>query len=65
MCDVLFDLVLRLLTLWFDYGQWPDVYEALTEGIKSIQIDNWLQVSGTHCRDVSWCVSSVVVCLCL
>ncbi|KAK7093536.1 serine/threonine-protein kinase mTOR-like isoform X2 [Littorina saxatilis] len=35
---------LRLLTLWFDYGQWPDVYEALTEGIKSIQIDNWLQV---------------------
>lgn len=35
---------LRLLTLWFDYGQWSDVYEALTEGIKSIQIDNWLQV---------------------
>ncbi|KAK7494179.1 hypothetical protein BaRGS_00014652, partial [Batillaria attramentaria] len=35
---------LRLLTLWFDYGQSPDVYEALTEGIKSIQIDNWLQV---------------------
>ena len=40
--------VFRLLTLWFDYGQWPDVYEALTEGIKSIQIDNWLQVSSTH-----------------
>jgi hypothetical protein len=39
-------LCCRLLTLWFDYGQWPDVYEALTEGIKSIQIDNWLQVSG-------------------
>ncbi|XP_076451616.1 serine/threonine-protein kinase mTOR-like isoform X2 [Babylonia areolata] len=35
---------LRLLTLMFDYGQWPDVYEALTEGIKSIHIDNWLQV---------------------
>lgn len=35
---------LRLLTLWFDYGQWSDVYEALAEGIKSIQIDNWLQV---------------------
>ena len=36
---------LRLLTLWFDYGQWQEVYEALNEGIKNIQIDNWLQVS--------------------
>ncbi|XP_041377661.1 serine/threonine-protein kinase mTOR-like isoform X2 [Gigantopelta aegis] len=35
---------LRLLTLWFDYGHWPEVYEALVEGIKTIQIDNWLQV---------------------
>ncbi|XP_013416422.1 serine/threonine-protein kinase mTOR-like [Lingula anatina] len=35
---------LRLLTLWFDYGQWSEVYEALTESIKTIQIDNWLQV---------------------
>ncbi|BFZ23557.1 hypothetical protein BsWGS_26596 [Bradybaena similaris] len=35
---------LRLLTLWFDYGQWPEVYEIMGEGIKSIQIDNWLQV---------------------
>ncbi|KAL3862460.1 hypothetical protein ACJMK2_008424 [Sinanodonta woodiana] len=35
---------LRLLTLWFDYGQWPEVHEALAEGIKVIQIDNWLQV---------------------
>ncbi|XP_077998557.1 serine/threonine-protein kinase mTOR-like [Glandiceps talaboti] len=35
---------LRLLTLWFDYGQWPDVYEGLVEGIKTIQIDTWLQV---------------------
>ncbi|CAC5403934.1 MTOR [Mytilus coruscus] len=35
---------LRLLTLWFDYGQWMEVYEALVEGLKTIQIDNWLQV---------------------
>ncbi|XP_060066726.1 serine/threonine-protein kinase mTOR-like [Ylistrum balloti] len=35
---------LRLLTLWFDYGQWAEVYEALVEGLKTIQIDNWLQV---------------------
>ena len=35
---------LRLLTLWFDYGHLPDVYEALVEGINKIQIDNWLQV---------------------
>ena len=47
-CAVVCVTVFRLLTLWFDYGQWPDVYEALTEGIKSIQIDNWLQVSSTH-----------------
>ena len=36
---------LRLLTLWFDYGQWQEVYDALSDGIKNIQIDNWLQVS--------------------
>lgn len=35
---------LRLLTLWFDYGQWPDVYEAIVEGLKTIQIETWLQV---------------------
>ena len=35
---------LRLLTLWFDHGHLPDVYEALVEGINKIQIDNWLQV---------------------
>lgn len=37
---------IRLLTLWFDYGHWPEVYEALVEGIKTIQIDTWLQVRG-------------------
>uniref|UniRef100_A0A224XHF0 Serine/threonine-protein kinase TOR n=1 Tax=Panstrongylus lignarius TaxID=156445 RepID=A0A224XHF0_9HEMI len=35
---------LRLLTLWFDYGQWPQVYEAIIEGIRTIEIDTWLQV---------------------
>lgn len=34
----------RVLTLWFDYGHWPEVNEALVEGIKTIQIDTWLQV---------------------
>ncbi|KAJ7306353.1 hypothetical protein JRQ81_009696, partial [Phrynocephalus forsythii] len=35
---------LRVLTLWFDYGHWPEVNEALVEGVKAIQIDTWLQV---------------------
>ncbi|XP_031551906.1 serine/threonine-protein kinase mTOR-like [Actinia tenebrosa] len=35
---------LRLLTLWFDYGHQSEVYESLVEGIKTIQIDTWLQV---------------------
>jgi FKBP12-rapamycin complex-associated protein len=36
---------LRLLTLWFDYGQWPEVYDAIVEGIRTIEIDTWLQVN--------------------
>lgn len=35
---------LRLLTLWFDYGQHPAVHEALVEGIRTIEINVWLQV---------------------
>eukprot|EP00095_Tigriopus_kingsejongensis_P005635 maker-scaffold420_size176246-snap-gene-0.24 protein:Tk05635 transcript:maker-scaffold420_size176246-snap-gene-0.24-mRNA-1 annotation:"target of rapamycin" len=35
---------LRLLTLLFDYGHQSDMYEALHEGLKTIEIDNWLQV---------------------
>ncbi|CAB3378482.1 Hypothetical predicted protein [Cloeon dipterum] len=35
---------LRLLTLWFDYGQWAPVYEALVEGLRTIEINTWLQV---------------------
>lgn len=40
-------LFFRVLTLWFDYGHWPDVNEALVEGVKAIQIDTWLQVNST------------------
>ncbi|XP_065891468.1 serine/threonine-protein kinase mTOR-like isoform X2 [Dysidea avara] len=35
---------LRLLTLWFDYGHISEVSNALSDGIKTIDIDNWLQV---------------------
>ena len=38
----------RLLTLWFDFGHYDDVYEALVEGLKTIHIDNWLQVYFIH-----------------
>ena len=34
----------RLLTLWFDYGHYPDVHDSVTEGLKTIDIDTWLQV---------------------
>ncbi len=35
---------LRLLTLWFDYGHWPEVYEASIEGVRTIDVNTWLQV---------------------
>lgn len=35
---------LRLLTLWFEYGQYREVYEALSEGIRTVPIEVWLQV---------------------
>lgn len=35
---------LRLLTLWFDYGHWPDVHEAIVDGIRIIEKNTWLQV---------------------
>ncbi|XP_063386594.1 serine/threonine-protein kinase mTor-like [Cydia fagiglandana] len=35
---------LRLLTLWFDHGHNPTVYDALFEGIRQIDINIWLQV---------------------
>ncbi|GAV00928.1 TOR [Ramazzottius varieornatus] len=36
--------ILRLLTLWFDYGHLQEVYDTLVDQLKSIQIEHWLQV---------------------
>lgn len=36
--------ILRLSTLWFDYGHMTDVYDALSDGLRSIPVDCWLQV---------------------
>ncbi|XP_064459506.1 serine/threonine-protein kinase mTOR-like [Ornithodoros turicata] len=35
---------LRLLTLWFEYGQWGDVQTALCEGLRAAPVETWLQV---------------------
>ncbi|KAJ8946331.1 hypothetical protein NQ318_004221 [Aromia moschata] len=35
---------LRLLTLWFDYGQTTQVSEAIAEGIRLVEKNTWLQV---------------------
>jgi len=35
---------LRLLTLWFKYGDKKKVEEALVEGFNTVSIDTWLQV---------------------
>jgi FKBP12-rapamycin complex-associated protein len=35
---------LRLLTLWFDYGSYEQVSHAISEGIKTVSIDTWLEV---------------------
>ncbi len=36
--------ILRLLTLWFNYGHYPDVERALQEGFNLVSIDTWLVV---------------------
>eukprot|EP00252_Welwitschia_mirabilis_P018999 TRINITY_DN4284_c0_g1_i1.p1 TRINITY_DN4284_c0_g1~~TRINITY_DN4284_c0_g1_i1.p1 ORF type:complete len:1768 (+),score=306.64 TRINITY_DN4284_c0_g1_i1:368-5305(+) len=36
--------ILRLLTLWFNYGAAPNVQEALQEGFQYVNIDTWLVV---------------------
>jgi FKBP12-rapamycin complex-associated protein len=36
--------VLRLLTVWFQNGHRPDVYEAVKEGIAEVSVDTWLDV---------------------
>ena len=43
-CHWIFVSFARLLTLMFDYGQWTEVYDALNDGLKTIQVENWLQV---------------------
>lgn len=35
---------LRLLTLWFSYGNKPQVFEVLNAEIDKVSADNWLQV---------------------
>lgn len=35
---------LRLLTLWFEYGQYEEVDNALVQGMRLIEINTWLQV---------------------
>lgn len=35
---------LRLLTLWFDHGQYAEVHEAVSDGVKTVPIETWLQV---------------------
>ncbi|CAJ0593781.1 unnamed protein product [Cylicocyclus nassatus] len=34
---------LRLLQLWFDYGEFNEVYKQLTENIKGLPIETWLE----------------------
>ena len=35
---------LRLLTLWFSHGSFPDVQQALTKGFPMVSMDTWLEV---------------------
>lgn len=35
---------LRLLTLWFEYGHWPEVHDAIVDGFCMIEKNTWLQV---------------------
>ncbi|KAF2398484.1 hypothetical protein EJ06DRAFT_583742 [Trichodelitschia bisporula] len=35
---------LRLLTLWFAHGHYPEVNSAVTEGIGTVSVDTWLEV---------------------
>jgi hypothetical protein len=36
--------ILRLLTLWFNHGRYPEVEKALQEGFAVVSIDTWLVV---------------------
>ncbi|KRY15256.1 Serine/threonine-protein kinase mTOR [Trichinella patagoniensis] len=35
---------IQLLTLWFDYGHIPEVYDTLISRIKTVRVETWLQV---------------------
>jgi FKBP12-rapamycin complex-associated protein len=35
---------LRVLTLWFAHGSYPEVNTAITEGITTVKVDTWLEV---------------------
>ncbi|CAF5125944.1 unnamed protein product [Rotaria sp. Silwood1] len=35
---------LRLLIFWFEYGQYHEVYEVITEGNRIVPIEIWLYV---------------------
>jgi serine/threonine-protein kinase mTOR len=35
---------LRLLTLWFKYGAYDDVSQAMSSGFGSVEVDTWLEV---------------------
>uniref|UniRef100_A0A5S6QLG6 Serine/threonine-protein kinase TOR n=1 Tax=Trichuris muris TaxID=70415 RepID=A0A5S6QLG6_TRIMR len=35
---------LRLLTVWFDYGHIPEVYDVIVDRIKTVSFATWLQV---------------------
>ncbi|KAF0991745.1 hypothetical protein HZS_5835, partial [Henneguya salminicola] len=39
-----FQDTLRLLTLLFEFGEFPEVYEVIDQEIKCVKIDYWLQV---------------------
>jgi hypothetical protein len=36
--------ILRLITLWFNHGEMPDVHAAMRAGIQEVSIDTWLDV---------------------
>ncbi|KJH40190.1 hypothetical protein DICVIV_13872, partial [Dictyocaulus viviparus] len=36
---------LRLLQLWFDYGEYNEVYQQLSENMKGLAIETWLEAS--------------------
>ncbi len=36
--------ILRILTLWFNYGALPDVEQALQDGFNRVTVDTWLVV---------------------